>query len=38
MNVNGLTATLDLGSYATGTYFVRVMTDKGIVTKRMVKN
>ncbi len=38
MNVNGLTATLDLGSYATGTYFVRVMTDKGIVTKRVVKN
>ncbi len=36
--VNDHTATLDLNGYAKGTYFVRVMTEKGVVTKRVVKN
>ena len=31
-------ATLDLSGYAKGTYFVRVTTEKGVVTKRVVKN
>ncbi len=38
MSVNDHTATLNLSGYAKGTYFVRVTTDKGIVTKRVVKN
>ena len=38
MSVNDHTATLDLGGYAKGTYFVRVTTEKGVVTKRVVKN
>ena len=31
-------ATLDLSGYAKGTYFVKVTTEKGVVTKRVVKN
>ena len=38
MSVNDHTATLNLNGYAKGTYFVRVTTDKGVVTKRVVKN
>jgi len=38
MSVNDHTATLDLGGYAAGTYFVRITTEKGVVTKRVVKN
>ena len=38
MSVNDHTATLDLNGYAKGTYFVRVMTERGVVTKRVVKN
>lgn len=38
MSVNDHTATLNLNDYAKGTYFVRVTTDKGVVTKRVVKN
>ena len=38
MNVNDHTVTLDLGGYAKGTYFVRVTTERGVVTKRVVKN
>ena len=38
MNVNDHTANLDLSGYAKGTYFVRVTTEKGVVTKRVVKN
>ena len=38
MNVNDHTVNLDLGGYAKGTYFVRVTTEKGVVTKRVVKN
>ena len=37
VNVNDNTAAIDLTSYAAGTYFVRVMTDRGVVTKRVVK-
>ncbi len=37
-SVNGHTASLDLGGYAAGTYFVRITTEKGVVTKRVVKN
>ncbi len=37
-SVNDHTASLDLGGYATGTYFVRITTEKGVVTKRVVKN
>ena len=37
VNVNGNTAAIDLTGYAAGTYFVRVMTDRGVVTKRVVK-
>ncbi|MBR5725562.1 MAG: fibronectin type III domain-containing protein [Muribaculaceae bacterium] len=35
--VNSNVANVDLTSYAKGTYFVRVTTDKGVVTKRVVK-
>ena len=38
MSVNDHNAALDLTGYAKGTYFVRVATDKGVVTKRVVKN
>ena len=38
MIVNDHTVTLDLSGYATGTYFVRVTTERGVVTKRVVKN
>ena len=31
-------ATVDLSGYAKGTYFVKVTTEKGVVTKRVVKN
>ena len=37
MSVNDHTATLDLNGYASGTYFVKVATDRGVVTKRVVK-
>ena len=35
--VNSNVASVDLTGYAKGTYFVRVTTDKGVVTKRVVK-
>ena len=35
--VNSNVATLDLSGYAKGTYFVKVTTEKGVVTKRVVK-
>ena len=38
VSVNDNTAVLDLSSYAAGTYFVRVVTENGVVTKRVVKN
>ena len=38
MIVNDHTANLDLSGYAKGTYFVRVTTERGVVTKRVVKN
>ena len=38
MIVNDHTVNLDLSGYAKGTYFVRVTTEKGVVTKRVVKN
>ncbi len=38
MSVNDHTVNLDLSGYAKGTYFVRVTTEKGVVTKRVVKN
>ncbi|MCQ2284982.1 MAG: fibronectin type III domain-containing protein, partial [Bacteroidales bacterium] len=37
MAVNNATAKVDLGLYAEGVYFVRVTTDNGVVTKRVVK-
>ena len=36
--VSGGTATLNLSGYAKGTYFVKVTTDRGVVTKRVVRN
>ena len=38
VSVNDNVTAIDLTSYASGTYFVRVMTEKGVVTKRVVKN
>ena len=38
MSVNDHTVNLDLSGYAKGTYFVRVTTERGVVTKRVVKN
>ena len=38
VEVNGNAAALDLTGYAKGTYFVKVTTEKGVVTKRVVKN
>ena len=35
--VNSNVADLDMSGYAAGTYFVRVMTDRGVVTKRVMK-
>jgi Fibronectin type III domain. len=37
VEVSGNNATLDLSGYADGLYFMRVTTDKGVVTKRVVK-
>ena len=37
MKVSGNETKVDLTGYAAGTYFVRVTTDKGVVTKRVVK-
>ncbi len=37
MIVNDRTVNVDLGDYAKGVYFVRVTTEKGVVTKRVVK-
>ena len=38
VNVNDNTAAIDLTNYAAGTYFVKIMTENGMVTKRVVKN
>ena len=38
VEVNGNAAALDLTGYAKGIYFVKVTTDNGVVTKRVVKN
>ena len=37
VNVNDADAEVDLSTYAAGTYFIRITTDKGVVTKRVVK-
>ena len=37
VNVNDHTAVINLSGYAAGTYFVKVATDRGVVTKRVVK-
>ena len=37
VSVNDNTAVLDLSSYAAGTYFVKIVTENGMVTKRVVK-
>ena len=37
INVNDADAEVDLSTYAAGTYFIRITTDKGVVTKRVVK-
>ena len=37
MTVNDGTVEVDLGQYAAGVYFLRVSTDNGVVTKRVVK-
>ena len=37
VEVSGSSATIDLSGYADGLYFMRVTTDKGVVTKRVVK-
>ena len=37
VNVNDNTAALDLSGYAAGTYFVKIMTENGMVTKRIVR-
>ena len=36
--VNGANGSLDLSDLATGTYFIRVETDKGVVVKKVIKN
>ena len=36
--VNGAKGSLDLSDLATGTYFIRVETDKGVVVKKVIKN
>ena len=38
VEVNDNTSSIDLSGYAKGTYFVKVTTEKGVVTKRVVKN
>ena len=38
VNVNDHTAAIDLSGYAVGTYFLRIMTENGVVTKRVVKS
>ena len=38
MKVSGNVTQLELSAYATGTYYVRVTTTKGVVTKRVIKN
>lgn len=38
VEVNGNSAVIDVTDLAAGVYFVRVNTEKGIVTKRVVKN
>ena len=38
MKVSGNVTQLELSGYATGTYYVRVTTTKGVVTKRVIKN
>ena len=37
VNVNDNSATIDLSDYASGTYFVKIVTENGVVTKRVVK-
>lgn len=37
ISVNDATVQIDLGQYAAGVYFIRVTTDNGAVTKRVVK-
>ena len=37
MDVNNNKAIIDINSYASGVYFTRIYTDKGIITKRIVK-
>ncbi|MBP5547500.1 MAG: T9SS type A sorting domain-containing protein [Bacteroidales bacterium] len=34
---NGLSTILDLSGYASGTYIVRIITQSGVTTKRMIK-
>ena len=38
MNADSPNVSLNLSSYTAGTYFVRVTTGKGVVTKRVIKN
>ncbi|MCR4857606.1 MAG: T9SS type A sorting domain-containing protein, partial [Bacteroidales bacterium] len=38
VNVNNNATAVDLSSYAAGTYFVKIVTENGVVTKRVVKN
>jgi hypothetical protein len=38
VKVNDHTAVIDLSGYAAGTYFLRIMTENGMVTKRVVKS
>ena len=37
VSVNGNTTAIDLSGYAAGTYFVKIVTENGVVTKRVVK-
>jgi uncharacterized membrane protein len=37
VNVNDNSATVNMSGYAAGTYFVKIMTENGMVTKRVVK-
>ena len=36
--VNGTNGSLDLSDLATGTYYIRVETDKGVVVKKVIRN
>ena len=38
VKVNDHTAVIDLSGYAAGTYFLRIMTENGVVTKKVVKS